>query len=123
MLGGSIDSNYYLDPYIKTQRQDAERLAVYSDNECIEYDRLGTNEKYVHSFPTRYVYKIKDAIIDPLGSVIYDRNGNLIAESTSWLTLRFLQSYSFPLINKPKKTVWKLWLYGCKSRRVLSLAA
>ena len=102
-LGVLPANNYYLDNPVGKQRDDVQRLSVYS--KAINFSRVSLTDKsaeLTYSYPRRYVYRIPNAIIEPVSGLIYDQHGKLIAESSSWNITRLLCEIPRPYITPPK---------------------
>lgn len=100
-LGFVSDQKFYLDSGMVTPRTDVERIALYCDAADIEFLLPVDGSKVRNSYRPRFVYGIPDAIIDPVSSLVYDSNGQFIAESSSWLALRQFYSWPQPSIRVP----------------------
>jgi capsular polysaccharide biosynthesis protein len=100
-MGVESDQKFYLDSGIVKPRQDVERIALHSDAVSLEFilpvDGLRTQNIY----RPRYVYRLSDAIVDPISNLVYDSRRQYIAESSSWLQLRQLWDWPKPRISAP----------------------
>lgn len=101
-LGFVSDQKFYLDSGIVTPRTDVERIALYCDAVDIDFLLPVDGSKARNSYRPRFVYGISDAIIDPISNLVYDSNGQFIAESSSWLALRQFYSWPQPKIRVPR---------------------
>ncbi len=102
ILGMKNRENYFLDSAFVSPRSDVKRLDIYANSTALTVPHmLNKNDEIIYSFQRRYIYEIKNAIIDPLTGLIYDQNGKLIAESTSWEINRLLSEIPRPFINIP----------------------
>ena len=106
-LGFVSDQKFYLDSGIVRPRTDIERIMLYCDAIDIEFLLPLDGSKARNSYRPRFVYGLSDATIDPLSNLVYDSNGQFVAESSSWLALR--QFYSWP---QPKMRVPRSKLSG-----------
>jgi hypothetical protein len=100
-LGFVSDQKFYLDSGMVTPRTDVERIMLYCDAVDIEFILPVDGSKARNSYRPRFVYGIPDATIDPISNLIYDSNGEFIAESSSWLALRQLYSWPQPSMRMP----------------------
>ena len=96
-LGMVSDQKFYLDSGMVQPRTDVERIMLYCDAVDIEFLLPVDGSKARNFYRPRFVYGLSDATIDPISHLIYDSNGQFIAESSSWLPLR--QFYSWPQPN------------------------
>jgi hypothetical protein len=101
-LGFVSDQKFYLDSGIVKPRTDVERIALYCDAVDIEFLLPVDGSKVRNFYRPRFVYGLSDATIDPLSSLVYDSNGQFIAESSSWLALRQFYSWPQPEIRIPR---------------------
>jgi hypothetical protein len=99
-LGMVSDQKFYLDSGMVRPRTDVERIMLYCDAVDIEFLLPVDGSKARNFYRPRFVYGLSDATIDPISHLVYDSNGQFIAESSSWLPLR--QFYSWP---QPKMSV------------------
>ncbi len=106
-LGMVSDQKFYLDSGIVRPRTDVERILLYSDAVDIEFVLPVDGSKARNCYRPRFVYGLSDATIDPVSNLVYDSNGQFIAESSSWLALR--QFYSWP---QPQISVRGTRLHG-----------
>ena len=93
-LGLVSDQKFYLDSGMVSPRADVERIMLHSDAVDIEFILPVDGSKVRNSYRPRFVYGLADATIDPVSNLVYDAQGQFIAESSSWLALR--QLYSWP---------------------------
>lgn len=99
--GAGLDPqvNHHLDSMLAEPRRDVDRVALYSPQLDVTAPSLVHEEDVVtYSYPRRYVYRIPLASIDPLNGLIYDKDGKLIAESTSWPIGRLLYEVTQPYV-------------------------
>jgi len=101
-LGMVSDQKFYLDSGIVKPRQDVERIALHSDSVNIEYVLPVDGSRAMNTYRPRYVYGLVDATIDPVPNLVYDSNGQYIAESSSWLQLRQFWDWPQPKIGVPR---------------------
>ena len=101
-LGLVSDQKFYLDSGMVRPRTDVERIAVYADAVDIEFLLPVDGTKVRNSYRPRFVYGLSGAIIDPIPNLVYDSNGQFIAESSSWLALRQFYSWPQPKIRVPR---------------------
>jgi hypothetical protein len=100
------DQKYFLDSHFKEQRtKDVERVALYSDVCSVEYKQPINGNKVLNYYPPRYIYRLSEPIVDPISGLVYDSEGEFIAESSSWRPLRLLYSWPKP---KVKTNIKKL---------------
>jgi len=97
------DQKFYLDSGIVKPRNDVERIMLHSDAVNIEFVLPVDGSKAQNSYRPRYVYGLSDPTIDPIPSLVYDSNGQYIAESSSWLQLRQFWDWPKPKIRVPRK--------------------
>src|SRR5713101_940989 len=91
-LGFVSDQKFYLDSGMVRPRADVERIMRYCDAVDIEFLLPVDGSKARNSYRPRFVYGLSDPTVDPISNLVYDSNGQFIAESSSWLPLR--QFYS-----------------------------
>lgn len=101
-LGIVSDQKFYLDSGMVMQRTDVERIMLHCNEVDIEFTLPVDGTKVRNSYRPRFVYGLADATIDPVSNLIYDLNGQFIAESSSWLALRQLYSWPQPTLRKPR---------------------
>ena len=101
-LGFVSDQKFYLDSGIVRPRTDIERIMLYCDAVDIEFLLPLDGSKARNSYRPRFVYGLSDATIDPLSNLVYDSNGQFVAESSSWLALRQFYSWPQPKIRVPR---------------------
>lgn len=101
-LGLVSDQKFYLDSGIVRPRTDVERIALYCDAVDIEFLLPVSGAKVRNSYRPRFVYGLSGATIDPIPNLVYDSNGQFIAESSSWLALRQFYSWPQPKIRVPR---------------------
>ena len=104
-LGFVSDQKFYLDSGIVRPRGDVERIMLYSDAVDIEFALPVDGSKTRNSYRPRFVYGLSGATIDPISNLVYDSNGQFIAESSSWLALRQFYSWPQPNIRVPRFTL------------------
>ena len=100
-LGFVSDQKFYLDSGMVSPRTDIERIELYCDAVDIDFVLPVDGSRVRNSYRPRFVYGIPDAVIDPISGLVYDSNGQFIAESSSWLALRQLYSWPQPNIKVP----------------------
>lgn len=106
MAGLDLKKNYFLDSPFWGPRDDVKRLSVYSEMQDIIIPQfLEKSDKFTFSFPRRYIYEIPNAIIDPLTGLVYDQDGELIAESSAWDFQRLLFDIPKPRISAPSRVL------------------
>lgn len=93
-LGFVSDQKFYLDSGMAMPRSGIERIMLYCDAAEIEFVLPVDGSKVRNTYRPRFVYGLSDAVIDPVSNLVYDAQGQFIAESSSWLALR--QFYSWP---------------------------
>ncbi len=101
-LGMVSNQKFYLDSAIVQPRQDVERITLHSDAVDIEFVLPVDGSRARNSYRPRFVYGLRDATIDPIPGLIYDSNGQYIAESSSWLQLRQFWDWPKPKIGVPR---------------------
>lgn len=103
-LGIVSDQYFYLDSYMVPRREEGvERVELYSPSCEVEFV-VPSNGKLIKSFfLERYLYKLDEAVVDPISGFIYDQKGIFIAESSAWNLLRGFYSWPKPFIRMPKK--------------------
>jgi hypothetical protein len=101
-LGFVSDQKFYLDSGMVKPRADVERIMRYCDAVDIEFILPVDGSRARNCYRPRFVYGISDATIDPISNLVYDPNGQFIAESSSWLALRQLYSWPQPKIRVPR---------------------
>ena len=101
-LGMVSNQKFYLDSAIVQPRQDVERIMLHSDAVDIEFVLPVDGSRARNSYRPRFVYGLSDATIDPIPSLVYDSNGQYIAESSSWLQLRQFWDWPKPRIGVPR---------------------
>jgi len=101
-LGLVSDQKFYLDSAIVKPRGDVERIALHSDAVDLEFTLPADGSKARNSYRPRFVYGIADATVDAISNLVYDRNGQFIAESSSWLAMRQLYSWPSPQTRPPR---------------------
>lgn len=102
-LGFVSDQKFYLDSGMTQPRADVERIQMYSDAVDVEFILPVDGTKTRNVYRPRYVYGLSDATVDPLSGLVYDANGQFIAESSSWLALRQFYSWPQPEIKSPAR--------------------
>lgn len=102
-LGFISDQKFYLDSAMVRPRTDVERITVYSDAVDIEFVLPVDGTKVRNSYRPRFVYGLNGATVDPIPNVVYDSEGQFVAESSSWLALRQFYSWPVPKIRVPAR--------------------
>jgi hypothetical protein len=102
-LGLSSDESYHLDSFMVSPRQDVERIAIYAEPCAATFSMPVDGTLATHSYRTRFVYALEKAIVDPVSSLVYDRGGRFIAESSSWSPIRQLYSCPRPTLPSPRR--------------------
>ncbi|MGA7314594.1 MAG: glycosyltransferase family 61 protein [Silvibacterium sp.] len=100
-LGFVSHQKFYLDSGMVTPRTDVERIMLYCDAVDIEFILPVDGSRARNSYRPRFVYGLNDATIDPISDLVYDSNGQFIAESSSWLPLRQFYSWPQPKMRAP----------------------
>lgn len=100
-LGMVSDQKFYLDSGMVSPRTDVERIMLYCDAVDIEFLLPVDGSKARNSYRPRFVYGLTDATIDPIPNLVYDSNGQFVAESSSWLPLRQFYNWPQPNISAP----------------------
>ena len=100
-LGMVSDQKFYLDSAIVKPRKDVERIMLHSDAVNIEFVLPVDGSRAQNLYRPRFVYGLADATIDPISSLVYDSNGQYVAESSSWLQLRQFWDWPQPEIRVP----------------------
>jgi hypothetical protein len=104
-LGLVSDQRFYLDSSMVSPRADVERIATYAAPVNVSFRLPATGRLTTHSYPTRFVYRIPGASVDPTSNLVYDQNGDFIAESASDLPLRRLYDWPRPRIRPPGERI------------------
>lgn len=102
-LGCVSDQKFHLDSLMVLPRNDVDRIGVYSEATQITVQLPVNGSKLPLYYPPRKIYRLTNAIADPVSGLIYDATGQFIAESSSWLALRQLWSWPKPYIKVPKR--------------------
>jgi capsular polysaccharide biosynthesis protein len=95
------DQKFYLDSGMVSPRTDVERIMLYCDAVDIEFILPVDGYKARNSYRPRFVYGLTDATVDPISNLVYDSNGQFVAESSTWLPLRQFYSWPQPKIRVP----------------------
>lgn len=104
MVGFRIQENYFLDSPFWGPKENVKRIGIYSEIQDVVIPQfLERNDKFTFSFPRRYIYEISNAIIDPMTGLVYDSEGKLIAESSTWNFQRLLFDIPKPRIKIPQE--------------------
>src|ERR1700687_1647079 len=74
---------------------------LHCDSVDLEFLLPVDGSKARNSYRPRFVYGLTDVTIDPIPSLVYDSNGQFIAESSSWLALRQFYDWPQPKIRVP----------------------
>ena len=74
---------------------------LHSDAVEIEFVLPVDGSRARNFYRPRFVYGLTDATIDPISNLVYDSEGQFIAESSSWLALRQFYSWPQPNLRKP----------------------
>jgi Glycosyltransferase 61 len=98
-LGFVSSQKFYLDSGMVRPRTDVERIMLYCDAVDIEFLLPVDGSKARNSYRPRFVYGLTDATVDPISTLVYDSNGQFIAESSSWLALRQFWSWPVPKLS------------------------
>jgi hypothetical protein len=101
-LGFISDQKFYLDSAIVKPRADVGRIAKYCGAVDLEFLLPVDGSKTRNIYRPRFVYALADSTVDPISNAVHDANGQFIAESSSWLTLRQFYSWPLPQINRPR---------------------
>jgi hypothetical protein len=99
------DQKFYLDSGMVSPRADVERIALYCDAVDIEFHLPVDGSRARNSYRPRFVYGLTDATVDPIPNLVYDCNGQFVAESSSWLPLRQFYTWPKPQIRPPRSTL------------------
>lgn len=111
-LGLISDQKYYLDSHFQQPRQkNVERLALYSDVCSVEYKQPINGNVVLNHYPPRYIYRLSNPTIDPISGLVYDSDGDYIAESSAWRPLRLLYSWPKPNIKTTNKVLKGEYLF------------
>lgn len=102
-LGCVSDQKFHLDSLMVSPRNDVERIGLYSEATQMTIQLPVNRSKLPLFYQPRRIYRLTDAIADPLSGLIYDAAGQFVAESSSWLSLRQLWSWPRPYIKVPKR--------------------
>jgi hypothetical protein len=104
-LGLVSDQRFYLDSSMASPRADVERIGTYATAVDVLFELPATGRLTTHSYPTRFVYRLSGATIDPTSNLVYDQDGDFVAESASDLPLRRLYDWPRPRLRPPAKVV------------------
>jgi hypothetical protein len=99
-LGLVSDQRFYFDSAMVSPRADVERIGTYATAVDVRFELPATGRSTTHSYPTRFVYRIPGATVDPTSNLVYDQNGDFIAESASDLPLRRLYDWPRPRLRR-----------------------
>lgn len=111
-LGIVSDQKYYLDSFMVLPSNRAIRLKEYSPQTTLKAQLPASKEKFTYSFPPRFVYKLVNPILDPLSMLVYDSQGQIIAESSSWQLIRLMLSWPYPSIRVPHSTLPGTYIFA-----------
>jgi len=100
-LGFISDQKFYLDSAMVQPRTDVDRIAVHSEAVEIEFLLPVDGAKVRNYYRPRFVYGLNGVTVDPIPNLVYDSDGQFIAESSSWLALRQFYSWPVPKIRVP----------------------
>jgi hypothetical protein len=102
-LGIVSDQKFYLDSGIVKPRQDVERITLHSAAVTLDFILPVDGSKTQNVYRPRYVYGLREAIVDPIPNLVYDSRGQYIAESSSWLQLRQFCDWPKPWMSPPRR--------------------
>src|SRR4051794_7980411 len=97
-LGVVSSQTFHLDSFMISPREDVDRLGVYSEALDAPCRLPADGSNFTQHYRKRHIYRIERATIDPASGLVYDADGQFIAESSSWLPLRQLWSWPKPRI-------------------------